>query len=606
MRRSRAYLVFLGLLLLSVLAWRASQEFSISALGPAEDEPEADESQAVPDAAVDAPRSAAPEPGPARRVDAGAAGCLPGTLRRCYRGDVWSLSSCEDLEAKVDECGDRLCRGDACLGPERPVCEEPPEGRCDGQTVVLCRAGQTQRVDCAQRGMSCALGEEGAECVPKIAPDLRCVGAARCEKDVLVRCEAGRLVRTDCGALRSQCLDLKGAHGPSCVRVEAPQASACGPCGCGESGKGEVECDAQDEDGDGHIDEGLDCGPVPVVAFTVTDGRGGGSHTHEDVAAELARVNALFAADDAEMGLSFELDAVIELPVARLLALDSPELTQLMNDPRVHPAREEFYIPIVFTDEVLAGGGTPKYGLSTLPNGTCGGLQGRAGTETGLIVVAKERAPTTVAHEIGHYLGLCHTHAEQSALTQGAVMSASGTPLVCGDMCKAEGDGLCDTPHDPGPPTCSYDPGCDTHCRGGAQPDAKNLMSYYTACRRIFSRDQVRLMQHTVALRRAWQPCIGGACACTFGGHTCPLQMSCRPRVLPELGSVPRCTLDGPRPAASDCEDTGQCGRDAICLQESSRNVKRCVRLCQSAFGGCACTSVGGGLSVCTEDLDAK
>ncbi len=502
-----------------------------------------------------------------------------------------------------------MCRGDACEGPVRPNCEEPPEGRCDGQTVVLCRAGQTLRVNCAERGLSCGMGEEGAECVPRIPPELRCSGAsARCDKDVLVRCEGGRTVRLDCGSLRAQCMELPGARGPSCVRIGAAVTTeGCGPCGCGETGTEEVECDGQDEDRDDHIDEGLDCGPVPVIAFIVTDERGGSSYTHEDIADELERVNGLFGSYGGEIAINFELDSVVELKDRRLLALDSPELNQLMVDARVHPTRDEFYIPIVFTDEVLAGGGTPKYGLSTLPNGTCGGLQRRAGAESGLIVVAKERSPTTVAHEIGHYLGLCHTHADESASVQQAMESTRGTLAVCGgEMCRAEGDGLCDTPHDPGPPLCGYDPACDAHCRGGARPDATNLMSYYTACRSRFTRDQMRLMQHTVALRRAWQPCLGGACSCTFGGDECPKDMSCRPRVMPELGSVQRCSLDGPRPRGADCEDSGQCGQGTLCIKESSRNVRRCVRLCQVSGLDCTCAAVGSSMSVCTEDLDAR
>ncbi|MFT3925051.1 MAG: M43 family zinc metalloprotease [Myxococcales bacterium] len=230
-------------------------------------------------------------------------------------------------------------------------------------------------------------------------------------------------------------------------------------------------------------------------------------------------------------------------------------------------------------------------------------MQQRAGPEVGMVVVAKARAPTTVAHEIGHFLGLCHTHADERPLADVALASAQSAAVACGAMCRVEGDGLCDTPFDPGPELCSYDAACETMCRGGDQPDATNLMSYYTACRSRFTRDQVRLMQHSLALRRAWQGCVGGRCPCVFGGKECPPDMSCRPRVLPSGETAPRCTLDGPRPAGSNCEDTTQCGQGALCLHETTRDLKRCARACQDSTTACECVAAGSGLSICREDL---
>lgn len=530
--------------------------------------------------------------------------CRPSAVLRCHQGDVWSASSCGELEERAEDCGDHLCREGRCDVPPDVPCEEPPEGRCDGQVVVLCHGGRKQRVDCGAKGLSCAIGEEGAQCVPLIPPEQRCSGPARCEKETLLSCREGRRERTDCTALRAHCLMLPGAREASCVRVEAPPVQGCGPCGCQADGSGETECDGQDEDQDRRVDEGIDCGPVPIVAFVVTDERGESSYTREDIEIELARVNRAFAGGEDESSLAFELDQVVEIADSRLLALEDKQLMQLISDARVHPPRDEFYIPIVFTNEVLAGGRTPKFGLSTLPNGTCGGMQQRAGPEVGMVVVGKVRAPTTVAHEIGHFLGLCHTHADETPLASVALTgSQAGGLVACGEVCRAEGDGLCDTPFDPGPELCSYDPACETLCRGGDQPDATNLMSYYTSCRSHFSKDQVRLMQHTLALRRAWHPCVGARCACQLGGSECPSGMSCRPRVLAGGETAGRCTLDGPRPAAADCDDTSQCGQGALCLHETSRGLKRCARACQLSSSTCDCVVAGQGLSVCREDM---
>jgi hypothetical protein len=322
------------------------------------------------------------------------------------------------------------------------------------------------------------------------------------------------------------------------------------------------------------------------------------------VESELARVNRWFSAGEGELGIAFQLDEVVELADANLLSLDEKKVAGLVDDPRVHPAREEFYVPLVFTDEVLAGG-TPKYGLSTLPNGTCGGMQSRSGPELGVVAVAKSRAPTTVAHELGHYLGLCHTHAEDAPSAQVAVADPQSEQLAsCGETCRSEGDGVCDTPFDPGPELCSYDLACEPLCRGGAAPDATNVMSYYTDCRGHFSPEQLRLMQHTLALRRGWQPCVGGRCRCRLGEDECPAGMSCRPSAAPNGARTGRCSLDGPRPPASDCDDTSQCGRGTLCLEETQRGLRRCVRACGESRAGCRCVSAGADLSVCIDDLE--
>ncbi|MFT3925052.1 MAG: hypothetical protein QM778_21130 [Myxococcales bacterium] len=293
----------LGLVLLGFLAFKSSGRHRAL---PA---PETLAAPEPTDAAAPT-RGSAPPARPASRADD--AGCRPGALMRCHQGDVWSASSCDELEERVEECGDHLCREGSCETPAETPCQEPAEGRCDGQTVVLCQAGRTQRVDCAAKGMSCAIGEEGAQCVPFIPAEMRCKGAARCEKDTLVTCREGRVERVECGDLRAQCLSLPGAREPSCLRVEPPPLAGCGPCGCAETGAGEGECDGRDEDSDGKLDEGLDCGPVPIVAFVATNEKGESSYAREDLDAEIARVNRAFAGSEEETTLTFELDQVIE------------------------------------------------------------------------------------------------------------------------------------------------------------------------------------------------------------------------------------------------------------------------------------------------------
>lgn len=100
----------------------------------------------------------------------------------------------------------------------------------------------------------------------------------------------------------------------------------------------------------------------------------------------------------------------------------------------------------------------------------------------------------TLAHEIGHYFGLLHTHANQ--------------PQYVNDFgesnCYNSGDGICDTPADPeeGSAGCLIDSDCMgyscsiTDPAGVAyMPDITNLMSYYRYCRNKFSPQQKIVMR---------------------------------------------------------------------------------------------------------------
>lgn len=92
---------------------------------------------------------------------------------------------------------------------------------------------------------------------------------------------------------------------------------------------------------------------------------------------------------------------------------------------------------------------------------------------------------STLAHEIGHYFSLSHTHA-----------TWGGDELVDGSNCSVAGDLLCDTPADPNVSgdvdnDCFYF-GNETDANGDAyMPDTRNIMSYSRkACRDSFSYEQ--------------------------------------------------------------------------------------------------------------------
>ncbi len=106
------------------------------------------------------------------------------------------------------------------------------------------------------------------------------------------------------------------------------------------------------------------------------------------------------------------------------------------------------------------------------------------------------RLTSVISHEMGHCLGLLHTH---HGVEQGGCEE-----LVNRDNCNLCGDYVCDTPSDPGlflqvaPEHCTWS-GQATDSKGQPmQPDLHNIMSYtHPRCMLHFSSGQgARMRQH--------------------------------------------------------------------------------------------------------------
>ena len=201
-------------------------------------------------------------------------------------------------------------------------------------------------------------------------------------------------------------------------------------------------------------------------------------------------------------------------------------------------ARDElpsFYVAVLYVEDLAMT--PPKGGMSTMPNERCGGvrLNDRVVPADGLIVLTEERMPETLAHEMGHYLGLCHTH------QQLAPLALVGAPSL---ECKRSGDGMCETPFDPGSSRCLRDEVCEVLCPNDeAEPNPSNIMSYYIGCRESLTPEQVTEARRNLSLRREWFRCLDpAACLCTSGSSTCPAEMSCQPGATGDASS--NCRLD--------------------------------------------------------------
>jgi hypothetical protein len=115
---------------------------------------------------------------------------------------------------------------------------------------------------------------------------------------------------------------------------------------------------------------------------------------------------------------------------------------------------------------------------------------------------------STLAHEIGHYFSLLHTHS-----------SSNGHEFVNGTNCSTAGDLLCDTPADPKLSSlnvnqiCVYvgneqDPLGDFY-----NPDPTNIMSYSRKhCRDFFSQEQLDQMSNYFYTYRDYL-------SCQYNGH---------------------------------------------------------------------------------------
>jgi hypothetical protein len=109
-----------------------------------------------------------------------------------------------------------------------------------------------------------------------------------------------------------------------------------------------------------------------------------------------------------------------------------------------------------------------------------------------------------VAHELGHYFGLYHTHRDPYTQFVTYPKLYNGTLYTK----YTGGDMIGDTEADPGPNNCGG-PGClvsPNPCINDAygeqyKPDRGNIMSYYDACRNKFSCEQLEVMAGSLQLQ---------------------------------------------------------------------------------------------------------
>jgi hypothetical protein len=470
-------------------------------------------------------------------------------------------------------------------------------GVCSGDVARACTDGRLVTTDCAARQKRCVMTREGASCLPRRGTGVDCSheDAPSCAGDTLRHCVDGRWETIDCRMRLSRC----DPGGPS-AHCAATPALAAG-LGSGTAQRAAVEtCDGRDNDLDSEIDEEIACDTIALVAFVPNGARL--RELEARMQRELEIVNRVFEP------MLFEWNRIVRTPFASarfhpdMFHALAGELSRAESSAvgEATPAGSEglpFYIPVLFVETIATE--PPKAGMSTLPNNRCGGVRISDGAAAahGLVVVSEARQPETLAHEIGHYLGLCHTHDE---------LAAYGLAGQAASECDGSGDGICDTAFDPGPPRCVELATCEPLCQdASAHPDTSNVMSYYMSCRRGLSPEQLAEVERNLSLRRGWSRCLEPVdCPCTPGvPEACPAEMSCQPALADDALGL--CMLDGPALPGAPCTYVNDCSASSVCLKTRERAADaRCARTCSATAPQCTCTDVGLPFRVCGEDLE--
>ena len=135
------------------------------------------------------------------------------------------------------------------------------------------------------------------------------------------------------------------------------------------------------------------------------------------------------------------------------------------------------------------------YFIDYIENASGSSLCGYTEEKNNVIVMKNACAVNTssLAHEMGHFFSLIHTHGPSNTKTT--------TEYVNGSNCDTDGDGICDTPADPKLSSDAIDTSCNyqgniTDAHGDVfSPDTENIMSYSRkSCRSHFTEQQFSRM----------------------------------------------------------------------------------------------------------------
>lgn len=213
---------------------------------------------------------------------------------------------------------------------------------------------------------------------------------------------------------------------------------------------------------------------LPVTFHIVQNNIGSGGLPSSQVAQVLNILNASYAAAN----IQFEQCGTINyINNSSLFNFDVDNMPYLASNFNVANT-----VNIYFVNALYANGSSGLNGISSFP-----------WQNNHLVVIDNNNAATSViAHELGHYLGLYHTHE-----------NIFGYEWVNGGNCQVAGDMICDTPADPNlagnTVNCVYVGYYIDPLGWYYQPDIYNYMSYNSPwCLQHFSTQQIYWMNNTI------------------------------------------------------------------------------------------------------------
>ncbi len=227
---------------------------------------------------------------------------------------------------------------------------------------------------------------------------------------------------------------------------------------------------------------------IPIKAHIIRNSNGTGGLSIYDLNKAISNLNKIYQDARMEFFLCDGINYIDDDKLCHLNKNDESTLTEKNNVAGL--------INIYFTDFI-----------KTISNESICGYSNNSGRQD--TIVMKNDCVTnasSLAHEMGHFFSLVHTHGPKNdSLT---------TELVDGSNCDTDGDGICDTPADPKLTDknvnnfCEYT-GTETDAHGQVfNPDTQNMMSYSKkGCRTHFTPQQLARMYAFFMTTKSYLSC---------------------------------------------------------------------------------------------------